>query len=90
MRTGVVTPAEARAFGTLAKAASVGAKTVSFCLPDSAPARPADLTSFTSVLNWPAPTAVWTMFLLGAFATALSGNADSTAAATSRVRMRFT
>src|SRR5947209_5896772 len=50
------------AFGTAAKAASVGANTVSGPGPDNAPTRPACLTSETSVLNLPAATAVWTMF----------------------------
>ena len=40
----------------------MGANTVSGLLPERAPARPADLTSETSVLNCPAATAVWTMF----------------------------
>ena len=48
-------------FGSLANASSVGAKTVKGPVPDSVSTRPAAWTAATSVLNDPAPTAVWTM-----------------------------
>ena len=50
------------AFGTLAKAALVGARTVNGPLPDRVLTRPAFLISDTSVLNCGAPEATWTMF----------------------------
>jgi hypothetical protein len=52
------------AFGTLAKAASVGAKTVYGPLPSSVPARPAFRSSEESVLNCPAAIAVLDEILL--------------------------
>jgi hypothetical protein len=52
------------AFGTLANASSVGAKTVNGPSCESVPARPACLTRLTSVLKSPAATAVCTMFFL--------------------------
>ena len=46
------------AFGTALKAASVGAKTVSFPGPERALTRPACFASESSVVNWPAESAV--------------------------------
>ena len=57
-------PPEARsscAGGSLANAASVGAKTVNGPLPLRVSTRPAAVRAFARVLNWPAPTAVSTM-----------------------------
>src|SRR3954466_4312348 len=51
------------AFGTFAKAALVGAKTVSGPRADSALARPAFLTSETSVVNCGFAAAVWTIVM---------------------------
>src|SRR6185437_3819750 len=51
--------------GTLANAASVGAKTVYGPFAWSALASPAFFTSDVSVLNFPAATAVSTMFFVG-------------------------
>src|SRR5689334_1877625 len=65
-------------FGTFAKAALVGAKTVYFVLPERVFARPAFSTSETSVENWGAPAAVSTMFLLGAAAAGPALTATST------------
>jgi hypothetical protein len=50
-------------FGTLLKAAFVGARTVNGPLPDRVLTRPAFLISETSVLNCGALEATWTMFL---------------------------
>src|SRR5512143_3279677 len=75
-------------FGTFANAASVGAKTVNGPLPESVPARPAALTSFTSVVNWPAETAVWTMFMLGFIAAGFEAGRGAPAVAAKAARTR--
>src|SRR3954465_14372561 len=54
------------ALGTLANAASVGAKTVNRLFPESVSTRPAWSSSAARVLNCPAPTAVSTMFFSAA------------------------
>ena len=48
--------------GSLANAASVGAKTVNGPGPASTLSSPVACSSLTSVVNCPAATAVWTMF----------------------------
>lgn len=72
------------AFGTLAKAESVGAKTVNGPLPSRVPARPAFWSSEASLLNWPAPIAVWTRFfspILGTAVVARPAVAEATPSA---------
>ena len=76
-------------FGTLANAASVGAKTVYLVLPDSVLASPAALTSLISVLKSPAALAVWTMSLLGAADAAGAANAAAAMMASSAMVRRF-
>jgi hypothetical protein len=72
-------------FGTFLNAASVGANTVYGPFAESVSARPACLTSETSVVKLPAATAVSTMLGLAAAAVAgraLAGAAASASAAT--------
>src|ERR1700722_5307786 len=82
------------ALGTFAKAALVGANTVSFDGPDRALTRPADLTSLTSVDSCGLDAARATMFgsLIFALRWAVAdatGTAASAQQATSAARIRF-
>jgi hypothetical protein len=60
----------------LAKASSVGAKTVNGPLPLSVSTRPAACSAVARVLNWPAATAVSTMSLAWAAKEAAAGGGD--------------
>ncbi len=70
--------------GSFANAASVGAKTVNGPGPLRVSTRPAALTAVTSVLNWPAPTAVSTM----SWAAYAAWPATSAAAAAANLSVR--